>query len=150
MRTLPGDLALKHLLQNGLTVVRGDAVDVPRREDVLRALVQLFSDANRGSQALSARRFLVATNEAPAFQRFVLFFKHLDREFGDELAQRLSEAASVIEAIQQGGQQVAVDARQRTADLISALLNALSRESALKPLVPQRSVVVRNRASQFA
>lgn len=127
------DLALQHTLQSGLAVVSGEPMDESRRTKVLPALIQIFNDANKGSQALAARSLLAAVQEPPALERFALFFRYLNKSIGRDLPARLNEVVSVLSTIERN-ESVSADARQRAADLIEQLLQAIVRENALTPL----------------
>jgi len=133
------DLALQHILQSGLAVVRDEPVEEARRSKVLRALVQIFTDADRGSQALGAKNLLLAVEEPPAFERFVLLFRYLNQSFGEDLPARLSEVTSVLADIEKNAQ-LDPQAKGRAAELIEGLLAAIARESALRQLAPPREV----------
>jgi hypothetical protein len=105
----------------------------------LRALVQIFTDADRGSQALGAQNLLLAVEEPPAFERFVLLFRYLNQSFGQDLPARLSEAASVLTDIEKNAP-LSMQAKTRAAELIEGVLAAIARESALRQLTPPREV----------
>lgn len=141
MQTLPptADIALQHILQGGLSVMSGEAVDDARRSKLLSALAQIFRDANKGCQAFGAQNFLLAAEEPPAFERFVMLFRYLSRTFGADLPTRLSEASQVLRTIELEGQPNE-DAKGRVEELIRSLLSAITRESALRPLVAPREV----------
>lgn len=133
------DLALKHILESGLQVIQGEPIEEAHRTSVLRALVQIFTDASRGSDAVHARNMLVAVEEPPAFERFALFFRYLNRSFGADLPARLAEAVGVLTAIEQHANQGA-EAKLRVAELIQGMLSAISRESRLTKLNSPKEV----------
>lgn len=133
------DLALQHVLQSGLAVVRNQPLAGERRTQVLRALVEIFSDADRGSQAVGAHNLLISVEEPPAFERFVLFFRYLHQSLGNDLPARLSEATAVFSGIENNADQAA-DAKARVAALIEGVLAAISRENALAPLAAPKDV----------
>lgn len=133
------DLALQHILQSGLAVVRGEPLEESRRSKVLQALVQIFTDADRGSQALGAQNLLLAVEEPPAFERFVLLFRYLNQSFGQDLPARLSEVASVLTDIERNAP-LSAQAKTRAAELLEGVLAAIARESALRQLTPPREV----------
>jgi hypothetical protein len=141
MQTFPptADLALQHILQGGLSIMSGEVVDEMRRAKLLSALAQIFKDANKGCQAFGAQNFLLAAEEPPAFERFVMLFRYLSRSFGSELPARLSEASQVLRIIESDGQPNE-EAKGRVKELIQNLLLAISRESALRPLVAPKEV----------
>ena len=142
MNSLPAkDLALKHILESGVKLVEGQAVEEPRRTNVLKALVKIFADADKGSQALSTRNFFMAAEEPPVIERFTLFFRHLHRSIGSDLSARLSEAASVMKSIEETGHADAA-AQVRVAGLLRDLLAGIAQESALTPLVSQKEVLL--------
>ena len=137
--TPTSDLALRHILESGLKVVRDEPVDESRRTNVLRALVQIFTEASRGSEAVNSRNMLIAVEEPPAFERFALFFRYLNRTFGADLPARLAEATGVLTAIEQKAQLNAA-AKGRVAELIQNMLAAINRESRLSQLNSPKEV----------
>lgn len=131
------DLGLQHVLENGLALIRQKPFVEARRNQVLDCLIEIFNEADRGSQALQAQNLLFAVKERPAFERFTLFFRYLQDTFGPHLPSRLSEAASVLTELRNG--HVNDDKRRaRAAELIESLLAAMQRENDLLPLVPPR------------
>lgn len=140
MHTLPAtDLALQHILISGLAVVKDEPLEDTRRTSVVHALVEIFDDASRGSQALVAQNFLMSANESPAFERFALLYRYLNRTCGQELPARIAEASAVLSAIEDK-QVLEHGAKARVAELIQQLISAIARESALTPLVSPREV----------
>jgi hypothetical protein len=129
------DLALTHILESGLKLVRNEPLDDQRRGAVLPALVQIFQEANKGSQAVSARNMLVGVTEAPTLERYALFFRYLDGSLGADLTDRLSEATGVLSAIQQNGP-LDNDAKGRLAEMIENMLTAITREARVVQLAP--------------
>ena len=132
------DLGLQHVLENGLALMRHQPLDdEARRIQVLDNLIQIFSEADRGSQALRSQNLLFAVEQRPEFERFALFFHYLEDTFGADLPSRLTEAAAVLIELRNGP----VDdetKRGRAAELIESLLTALRQERALSPLNPPR------------
>lgn len=133
------DLGLKDALRNGLAVIRGDTIEEARRAQVLDSLVQVFSEASRGSQVLATRSLLSATDDRPAFERFALFFRYLKDKYESDLPTRLSEAANALSDLRDGDLLDRVR-RERVREMLENLLEALRRESALVPLVPPQDI----------
>jgi hypothetical protein len=132
------DIGLRHVLETGLSVVRPEqAVEVD--DKVLGNLIEIFSEAGRGSEALQQRDSLIGVDERPAFERFALFFRYLKGAVGDDLTNRLSETASVFTGVK-NREPVDSERRQRAAELIERLLTAMRREAALARLVAPRSI----------
>lgn len=133
------DIGLRHALEAGLSVVGTQpATEVDTR--VLDSLVEIFSEAGRGSQAVEQRELLVGLNERPAFERFALFFRYLRDAVGDDLPRRLSETASVFSEVK-NREAVDPERRKQAADLIEKLLIAMRREASLSRLVAPKSIV---------
>jgi hypothetical protein len=133
------DIGLRHALEAGLSVVKAQpAPDVDPK--VLDSLVEIFSEAGRGSQAVEQRELLVGVDERPAFERFALFFRYLKGARGDDLSTRLSDTASVFSRVK-NREAVEPERRRQAADLIEMLLNAMRPEASLSRLVAPKSIV---------
>jgi hypothetical protein len=125
------------MLEAGLTVV-GPQPAVEADSKVIESLVEIFSEAGRGSQA--AQTLLVGVEERPAFERFSFFFKYLKDAVGDDLPNRLSETAAVFNRVK-NKETVDPEGRQRAADLIQKLLVAMRREASLSRLAAPKSII---------
>lgn len=134
------DIGLRFALEAGLSFVQPSADEVALDAGVLENLAEIFSEAGRGSEAVQRNQLLVEVGERPAFERFTLFFRYLKDAIGEELPARLSEAASVFEMIGKN-EDVDVERRRRTAELIEKLLLSIRRETALsRPVAPQNFI----------
>lgn len=131
------DVALRQVLQIGLALIDNEDVDPTRRGEVLRNLIGLFTDAKRGAAALSGERLLFAVEERSEFERFDLFFRYLQRSFGEELPTRIGETATVFGSLEKN-ESPAETTRHRAADFVRKLLLELDQERALTPLVEPR------------
>ena len=134
------DLGLQHVLENGLAVIeQKPIIEVTRGTQILHSLIEIFSEADRGSQALGAKNLMFAVEQGPAFERFSLFFHYLQDVFGEELAARLSEATTALKEIRKENPPDEVQ-RLRTAELIQSFLSALHRENARSPLISPNTI----------
>jgi len=133
------NLALRHILQSGVAALREEPMDHPHRTQVLQALVELFSDANRGSHAMGDQNFLLAVEASPAFERFVMFFRYLHKDIGSDLPNRLSEASATLAAAR-GAAPIDPDAKARVTALLEQMLKAMARDVALSPLRAPKEV----------
>lgn len=131
------DIGLRHMLEAGLSAV-GPQPSGEADSRILQGLVEIFSEAGRGSQAV--QQLLVGVEERPAFERFTLFFKYLKDAVGDDLPTRLSETASVFDRVK-NNETVDPERRQRAADLIQKLLAAMRREASLSRLAAPKSII---------
>lgn len=133
------DIGLRHVLEAGLHFVRKDEPAEENR-DVLKSLVEILSEAGRGSQVIQRRELLVGIEDRPAFERFSVFFKYLKDSLEGDLPSRLNEAVSVFDNVRHG-RRVEVAERQRAAELVEKLLLAMRRDAALTRLVSPKTVV---------
>lgn len=132
------DLSLQHVFENGLAVLRSKELSADRRARTLEALNRIFSEAESASQALHAQNLLFGVEQRPALERFTLFFRHLDRHFGECLSDRLQEASDVFAKLKNHGMPDSAS-RKRAEELIERLLSAFDEERSLSPLEPPRS-----------
>jgi hypothetical protein len=129
------DLGLQHLLENGLAVIRDEPALSSRREEVLATLLEVISEADKGGVAVTTQNLLSSMSGGPALERFSTFFRYLKDSFGDDVPERLSEAATVLSALKE--QRPHDDeSTSRTIRLIETLLNGVRRDRALRPLLP--------------
>jgi len=127
------DIGLRHVLENGLALIEGADLGEHRKEQVLQSLHRIFSEADRGSQALGVYHLTAALNEKRAIERFSAFYHHLRHEFGEAVPARLGQANDALADILENGSSDA----QRTENLrqvLRLLLESIRRERALAPL----------------
>ncbi len=126
------DPGLLSVLENGLAVIKDKKIDGARRQQILDVLNEMFSEASRGSKALSTHNLLDAAEE-PALERLSLFVNYLDDPFGADLPNRLSEAAAVVTELRKGHPQDNTST-ERVCDIIEKLLAALKTDYLTTPL----------------
>lgn len=132
------EIGLRHVLEDGLVLMREQQLADDRRQIVLKGLTKIFSGATRGSDITEANRLFARASDRPAVEAFALIFRYLHRVYGQELNARITETRNVLTQLRDGYQtddQSLAQAR----DVIEKLLSALRRESALKPL-PQEQI----------
>jgi len=105
---------------------------------VLDGLLEIVSDADRGSSALLGHSLTFALNEQSAFERYSLFVRYLSDSVAD-LPRRLAEARNVLQRIRQH-EAVAEIETASVEDLLGRLLAALERDRNLAPLATVRDV----------
>ena len=130
-------MGLRHVLESGLALIRDEPIEPNRRATILNRLIEIFSEAERGSQAVQAQNLLFATEQRPDFERFSVFFHYLDAPFGATLPTRLRETEQALGDLRDRG--IRDQARlQQAGEVIEKLLSALKRDAALTPLEPLR------------
>lgn len=134
------DIGLRYVLESGLNTVRNVSPGATD-PDVLGSLVEIFSEAGRGSQNIQRREFLVGIEDRPAFDRFSLFFNYLKNSLQGDLPSRIHEAATVFQRVRD---RVPVDPaeQERAAELVEKLLDSMRKEAALARPVAPRSIVI--------
>ena len=132
------DPGLQSVLENGLTIIRTGGGEEHFRSLILDELIQIFSQADQGSQALKTRNLLAAMDNQIALERLSLFLNYLT--FGtEELPERLSEAASVLAELREGRPQTEAK-RNRVCEVIEKLLEGLKNDFATIPLAASRAL----------
>jgi len=127
------DLSLQHLLENGLAILDQQSLHKTRRIQTLEGLSRIFSEADSASQALHAQNLLFGVEQRPALERFSLFFRRLDRYFGESLSDRLEEASDVFIKLKKN-KKPTKGACKRARELIERLLSAFNEERSMSPL----------------
>lgn len=133
------DLGLQHTLEGGLALLRGEDLEEGRRGEILSRLIEMFSEASSGSQAIQAHNLVFAVEQGPAFERFTMLFRHLESSIGTEWPPRLAEAVTVLNQMSHGGLPEEAD-REKVSEVLQRLLISLRRERALLPLVSPREI----------
>lgn len=134
------DIGLRHVLENGLALIEGDDLGADRREQVLKSLQHIFSEADRGSAALGVSQLTAGLNERRAIERFSAFYHHLSHEFGEEVPMRLSQAKIALDEMLQQGNATEQHAGNLK-DVLQHLVESIRRERALMPLKQPREIV---------
>ncbi|MES1974583.1 MAG: hypothetical protein WC804_06330 [Sphingomonas sp.] len=131
------DLGLQHALRNGIALLDGRDTGQDRGR-VLDGLLEIVTEADRGSGALQEHSLTFALSERSAFERYSLFDRYLSGSVAD-LPHRLAEARDVLQRV---GQDEAVPPVQTASveDLLARLLSALERDRNLTPLATVRDV----------
>jgi hypothetical protein len=129
------DVGLQHLLESGLSLLQHKPLEASRRAQVMDGLVQVFSEADKGATALRSQAAFWAASEAPAFERFSVFFRYLKDVPGSDALTELSEAKAALEAMK-AGEPVEGEVKQRVENLINLLLNGLRKDRLSAPLIP--------------
>lgn len=132
------DLGLQHLLQNGLIVLRDGDLGQERTTEVIEGLLEIVSEADRGSEALRSQNLTFALENSRAFERFSLFFRYLQGD-QEELSGRLANARRGLEILESGGS-ISLPERNSLESLLDDLLQALKKERALAPLHSPREI----------
>lgn len=131
------DLGLQHVLENGLAIAKDQPIS-RSKEQVLGRLIEIFSEADSGWNALRSSRHGLTSAQRPALDRFSVFYRYLSEDCGADVPNKLIEAKSALQALSSGSLSDAAE-RQALISLLQALLRGLARERALKKLVSPKS-----------
>lgn len=140
MRLEPSrDIGFQNVLQNGLAIMRGQIQDTAVRDHAFSALIEIFSEADRGSRRLGMQNLAVNAGDRLALERFTVFYRYLTDVYGAELAVRLSETTELLRRMK-NADDVDDISKERAAALMASFLDALLRDRALKPLQAPKMV----------
>ena len=114
--------------------MRGELNAEPDRARLVQALIEIFSEADRGSDRLGLQRIAVEGSEQLDLERFSVFFRYLENEYGAQLPARLNETTNVLRTIENGAE-IEPEKKQRAETLLAAFLDAIRRDRALQPLL---------------
>jgi hypothetical protein len=130
------DVGLRHALKNGVAILTGADFEANQREQVLCGLLELVSEADRGTEALQGNNFTFAMDEGAAFERLSLFLRYLSDSVAN-LGDRISQAKGVLQGVGVG---VEVEQAQKdlVVDLLNRLIDALERERSYSSMTAPR------------
>jgi len=133
------DIGFQNVLQNGLAIMRGQIDNEAVRDHAFGALIEIFSEADRGSHRLGMQNLAVNARDRLALERFTVFFRYLTDVYGADLAERLSETTALLRRMR-NADAVDDESKNRAATLMASFLDALQRDRALKPLQAPKMV----------
>lgn len=128
-------LGFRHLLEDGLAILRGADLSVDRRAFVLQDLKQLVSDATRGSDLAQTGALFVAPHERSAYATFSLLDRYLSDKYADHLKEMLQAAEMSFDEFRRQAPHVTESARKAAETLLLEMLSHLQRDP--RPGIPQ-------------
>lgn len=123
-------IGLRHVLEDSLAVVRGQALAKDRRDLVLRNLRTFVNRAMEGSQSAGATAFSNSSGSAETIEAYELVHRMLSSSMKQNLVPSLRATAEVLAELGQDGV-VSPDQRTAAGQLIELLLRSLKYESAV-------------------
>ena len=122
--TLAEAVGLKHVIEDGLAVLHGQALAADRRDFVMRDLQTLLNQAIRGSRIASQATLYLGEDDKQAFGSFALIDRYLGAGQAATWLHQAPDALQVIEQIQHA--QVPNESQRKVAlDILSALLTQI-------------------------
>ena len=122
-----GSVALRHVVEDAILLIRDNKELAPSRRKVLSDLEILFDEAYKGSELSHGGSLFVAPTEKSAFEAFSLFNRHLS-EGAENWDERLSRSREAVKALQNG--QVPQNADIKTVtSLLEGLLASLRKHT---------------------
>jgi hypothetical protein len=130
--TLAETVGLKHVIEDGLAVLSGQALAADRREFVMRDLQTLLNQALRGSRIASQATLFLGEDDKEAFGSFALIDRYLGAA---QVATWLTQAPNALRVIEQIQQAKVPDERQRKValEILTSLLTQIITEPSSEP-----------------
>lgn len=91
------DVGMRHVIEDALSLLRGELEDVKRRDFVISDLTSLFESASRGSCLAAQEELFFGADEIYAFKKFTAVKKYLSADFDSSLWDRLDETKEVLQ-----------------------------------------------------
>jgi len=129
-----GSVGFRHVVEDGLTLLKERRLPPARREYVLDELVRLLSDAARGKEIMAEQTLFVGARDRNAYESYSL----LDRYLRDESwKSRLEASQGALRRLAEGAS-ASGEERSAAMDLLEELLASLERDaSSGLPLMPE-------------
>lgn len=124
---LKSELGLRHLIEDGIAILRGGAFPDARRDFVLSDLQELFEKVARGHELIQSPSFFVGTADRGAFEAYSLLDRFLPLSPSGSVHTALRASAERLAEIK-GGHTVAPAQRQESAEFLSQILASLRRQ----------------------
>lgn len=125
--SLKTDLGLRHLIEDAIGILRGDAVSDARKDFVLADLQDLFHKVVRGHELIQSPALFVGTADRWAFEAFSLLDRFLPPDGAASVHNALKASADRLAEIKDG-HPVPVAQRQESVKFLSQILASLERQ----------------------
>ncbi len=120
-------VGFRHLVEDGIAVLRNEPVLPDRRKYVLDDLSELIGQANRGSDLFRNHALFVASGERGAVESFSLVDRFLGGAESDYWKSILSQAQDALHQLRNGDIPTA-ESRDAAVSLLKKILSGLIRE----------------------
>lgn len=117
-------VGLKHVIEDGLALLHGQALAAARRDFVMRDLQTLLHQAIRGSQIASQSTLFLGEDDKQAFGSFTLIDRYLGTGQAATWLHQAPDALQVIEQIQHA-QEPNETQKKVALEILSALLTQI-------------------------
>jgi hypothetical protein len=129
--TLAEAVGLKHVIEDGLAILKGRHMDERRRDFVMRDLRTLLNQAIRGSHIASQSTLFLGEDDRQAFGSFALIDRYLGAGRAPGWLHHAPDALRVIEQLQQAEMPEEKE-KQAALEILSTLLTQISTEPTLE------------------
>jgi len=130
-------VGLRHILEDGISILEGTHLEKARRDYVLDDLEALFGEVVRGSELVQARSLFIGTNDRKAFESFSLLDKFLP-EIDEEMDARLKALVASLTELKIGNTISDEQASELSAFLNQILAGLNRQDSAGLPNEPEQ------------
>ena|SRR5713226_3536800 len=131
---LANSVGFRHVIEDGLSIIRGGQIDAGRRAFVLQDLKQLVTDAKRGSNLVQTGVLFVSPSERSAYASYSLLDRYLSDKYADRWKEMLDAAEVSFEEFRRQDAHVTESARNAAETLLREMLSNLHRDP--RPSMP--------------
>lgn len=137
---LSAGIGLRHVIEDGIAILKGSTFAPARREYVLDDLLDLFSKVVRGHELVQSPALFTGSADRGAFEAFSLLDRFLPNADDLPVQESLRQSARAFAQIK-GGQVITPEQRDNLSDFLRQILARLER---------QDSAGLRNEPEQIA
>jgi ribosomal protein L29 len=136
-------VGFRHVVEDGLALLRDENLAQDRRKYVLDDLVALLAEAHRGDEIIRQETLFAGSEIKRAMESFSLLNRYLRTRYDEELASKLQESKEALENLR-SNTRVSKAARSTAIEVLEALLSGMKREGGTGiPTVPEEISLIR-------
>ena len=121
-------VGFSHLVEDGLAILGGRAIDDKRRKLVLDDLASLLESVTRGADLARNATFFVSSSDIEASESYSLFERHLNPRLKDEWVDLVDQTTTVMVEYRQNpaGAVVSVERRAVAERVLTEILSSVA------------------------
>lgn len=128
--SLVGNIGFRHVIEDGLSVLRNGDLDPKRRKYVLEDLTRLMQEARKGSDLAKHVSLFVRSDEISAFETFSLLDRYLKHGHDVHWREKLPGAEKTFTQLALNAE-VSPEARTAAIALLTELLAGVKRRNSI-------------------
>lgn len=121
-------LGFRHLIEDGLAILRGETIRPDRRAYVLGDLSDLVLQAKRGSDIIRSSSLFVSPADRSAYESFSLLDRYLNEAENERWNDVLERTQEALNELRKQNPRLGDDQRNAAMCLFERILSGLNRE----------------------